>query len=539
MNVRLGLAPAALALALAAAACGTGGDTVQTPPLVTSPADTAEPSTSARSTAPSTSQEPASTQPSEEPAATVTSSVAPLPPITVEQVDCPAELRTGGLSCGLATVPVDRSDPSTGTTRISLASLVGQAPEASPPLAVLQGGPGGSSTELTSFYPTRPFTQVFIDQRGTGFGDSDFDCPEIDEVLVEVLGAPSERAEDIELAAYDRCAARLAGDSVFETTDTETHARDVQDVMSALGYDQWLVYGVSYGTTIALELMRTAPEGLMGAVLDGVYPTDLDVDAAIGESATTSLGELDRACAEDPGCDAIVPDVIGALERVMDRLESEPLTVTVGEGETLLGSRLDVYIDDEVLAGMVFRFLYDEARFRFVPGLLDGLDRGDPGTARWLARAVVDLSVSALAYNDDGTWFAVQCADRLPFTDGPPPGLSDYAAVIADPGLQQLCEPWARSPSPATAGEPVRSDVPALLLGGQLDPITPPYHAERVASGLTSATVVIQAGRGHGIWFGDNCIASLVEAFVSDPRTPLETSCAASGVSIDWRRPSG
>ena len=536
MNGRLGFAPAAIALALIGVACGTRGDTVEAPPLVTSPADSETPSTSTRATVPPTSRAPATTDTPVEPAST--SSVAP-PPVTIEQVDCPAELRGGALSCGLATVPVDRFDASTGTTRISIAALAGDAPDESPPLAVLQGGPGGASTELTLFYPRRSFTQVFIDQRGTGFGDADFDCPEVDEVLVEVLGASSERGEEIELAAYDRCAARLADDPVFESTVTDTHAQDVQDVMSALGYDRWFVYGVSYGTTIALELMRRAPGPLSGAVLDGVYPADLDIDAAIGESATTSLDELDRACAADPECDAILPDVTGTLEAVMDRLESEPLTVGVGEGETLLGVGLDVLIDDEVLAGTVFRFLYDESRFRFVPGLLDGLDRGDPGTARWMARAIVDLSVSALASNDDGTWFAVQCADRLPFTDGPPPGLSDYAAVIADPGLDVLCEPWGRDLSPPAVGEPVESDVPALLLGGRLDPITPPYYAERVASELTSSTVVIQPGRGHGVWFGDDCIGSIVDAFISDPRVALDTSCADAAASIDWRRPSG
>ena len=194
-------------------------------------------------------------------------------------------------------------------------------------------------------------------------------------------------------------------------------------------------------------------------------------------------------------------------------------------------------IDDEVLAGMVFRFLYDESRFRFVPGMLDGLDRGDPGTARWLARRVVDMSVSSLGANDDGTWFAVQCADRLPFTNGPPSDLSGYAAAIAVPGLDELCEPWDRVPAPATLAEPVRSDIPALIVGGQFDPITPPAYADRVAADLTTATVAIRLGRGHGVWFGDDCVAALIDAFVSDPGGALDTSCADELVPVNWRRP--
>ena len=33
------------------------------------------------------------------------------------------------------------------------------------PVAVLQGGPGGASSDLAGFFPQQPFTQVFVDQR--------------------------------------------------------------------------------------------------------------------------------------------------------------------------------------------------------------------------------------------------------------------------------------------------------------------------------------------------------------------------------------
>ena len=524
---------AAMVCLLLATGCGTGGGDVNAPPLVTAPSDP---------TAPSSSQAPAPTDPEDpvvdDPDETTTTAAAPpLPEVTVEQIECPVDIRSGDLSCGLATVPVDRDDPTAGTTTISIAILHGSDSESPTPLAVLQGGPGGSSTDLTRFYPPRAFTQVFIDQRGTGFGGSDFDCPEVDAVLVDILSAPSAIGEVIELAAYERCAARLGDDPVLASTDTATLADDVTDVMAALGYERWLVYGVSYGTTIALQLMRSAPRGLEGAVLDSVYPIDLDIDVAIAESSLSSLAELDRACAADPVCDAILADVDGTLIALMDRLRVDPITVPVDAGETLLDVDLDVVIDDEVLAGMVFRFLYDESRFRFVPGMLDGLDRGDPGTARWLARRVVDMSVSGLGANDDGTWFAVQCADRLPFTNGPPSDLSGYAAAIAVPGLDELCEPWDRVPAPPTLAEPVRSDIPALIVGGQFDPITPPAYADRVAADLTTATVAIRLGRGHGVWFGDDCVAALIDAFVSDPGGALDTSCADELVPVNWRRP--
>ena len=62
-----------------------------------------------------------------------------------------------------------------------------------------------------------------------------------------------------------------------------------------------------------MQLIRTDPIGLTGAVLDSVYPIDLDVDAGIADSAASSLAELDSACAADPGCAQIEPDVTATL----------------------------------------------------------------------------------------------------------------------------------------------------------------------------------------------------------------------------------
>ena len=87
------------------------------------------------------------------------------------------------------------------------------------------------------------------------------------------------------------------------------------------------------------------------------------------------------------------------------------------------------------------------------------------------------------------------------------------------------------------AAEPVTSDLPVLLLSGRFDPITPPSYARDAATRLGAATVVEQDGRSHGIWYGDDCIAEIVQRFVADPTSDLDTTCAAVGPEIDWARP--
>ena len=46
-------------------------------------------------------------------------------------------------------------------------------------------------------------------------------------------------------------------------------AADLVDLRAALGYDAWNLYGVSYGSRLAMTMMRDHPEGLRSVILDG------------------------------------------------------------------------------------------------------------------------------------------------------------------------------------------------------------------------------------------------------------------------------
>ena len=103
--------------------------------------------------------------------------------------------------------------------------------------------------------------------------------------------------------------------------------------------------------------------------------------------------------------------------------------------------------------------------------------------------------------------------------------------------LRNLCPAWEQGEAGAVVGTPVASDLPTLLLSGTFDPITPSTFADDAADLLANATTVTQDGRGHGIWFGNSCIAGIVQHFVADPLRTLDTSCADVGVPVDWAAP--
>jgi pimeloyl-ACP methyl ester carboxylesterase len=470
------------------------------------------------------------------------SSLSASSPVPIEQVDCPAQLdRSDGLAlaCGVATVPVDRTDESMGTTRITIAALAGSDADFATPVAVLQGGPGGASSEMGGWFPQQAFTQVFVDQRGTGFVGPDFDCPEIVDALGRVLAADSTEAGDLAQAAYDECARRLDDDIVLRHTDSESHAADVVDVMVGLGYGRWIAYGVSYGTTIALEILRDATPGVAGVILDGVYPPDLDTDAGVVASAERAVDQIDAVCATDSTCLGHLAggSFRATLERVMVEFDISPMIVPVTGREIGYDSGIDVVLDGRRVAELFFLLMYDESRLRYLPAVIGGLDERDPTAARWLATTGSRLLVSSQRSNDEGTYFAVQCHDRLPFTDGPGDDAPPFGAAVAAAGLDDACVEWDREAAGSVIASPVASSIPTLLLSGSFDPITPSVYADRVAARLDRATVVEQDGRGHGIWYGSDCIAEIVQHFVADPAAGLDTSCADDPVPVEWARP--
>ena len=87
---------------------------------------------------------------------------------------------------------------------------------------------------------------------------------------------------------------------------------------------------------------------------------------------------------------------------------------------------------------------------------------------------------------------------------------------------------WPRGEIPTDYREPVRSDVPALIFSGNLDPVTPPQRGEEVARYLSNSRHVIIPEAGHGPFGLTNadCLDELIIQFMdkADAKN-LDVSC--------------
>ena len=151
------------------------------------------------------------------------------------------------------------------------------------PVIYLEGGPGGDALETVPFsFEDRfgPYLAdrdvVMFDQRGTGYLEPSLACPEARQLDFELLDdvlAPEEYvARQIE--AVEACRDRLQGEGIdLSLFDSASSSADVADLGRALDYDRWNLYGISYGTRLALR--SCAITQITSAASSSTRPTPL------------------------------------------------------------------------------------------------------------------------------------------------------------------------------------------------------------------------------------------------------------------------
>ncbi len=432
--------------------------------------------------------------------------------------------------CHWLEVPADRERPGAGTVRLAVAVLESPTAEADDePIVNLQGGPGFPSiSNLEGFVNEAEELGrdvVIYDQRGIGLSEPLLKCPEQEDAVVGNLGR--DEPYEVELAdfraAVTTCRARLIDQGVdLDQYDTEISAADLADLRVALGIERWYLWGPSYGGRLALATMRSHPEGIAGAVLDSVYPpSGATVEAVLG-AAAGAVDALVAGCAADPTCAAEHPDFAATIDEIQQQYNATPFEGTVDLGEPR-GNVPIVITGDDIYAGLAFA-LRDTDLISQLPTIAADLVRGETGIIPVVAQEAVPFATRAAA----GVLYSVDCADVGDLD------ADASAAVVDDPGRaaglityqgHTFCDEWDVAPLDDAFREPVRSDIPALVLAGTYDPITPPAYSRAAADALTDATYVEFEGFGHVVGLGTECSTALIATFLDDPEAGLDMSC--------------
>lgn len=464
-----------------------------------------------------------------------------------EEFDCPVALNAE-MTCGYVFVPEDRADPE--GTLVELAVIILHARSGDPepdPVIYLEGGPGGSALFQVDFLVNHPVLDthdlIVFDQRGTGFSWPSLNCIEIE--------------EDLDEDPIAACRDRLLDEGInLNMYNSAQSAADVNDLRIALGYDEVNLWGISYGTKLALTTIRDYPEGVRSVVIDSVYPPEIDDMALTPVSFVEAFEALFARCAADADCADSFPDLENVFYEMIVALDAQPLWVETDEG--------DLEISGEEILAQFFLALYDSERIPYLPYALALLAEEDED---WVLEGYDILTGAYIPGRDDdfpdtpftdsdfvqeyieelgdisdaeGMNYSFDCSEEYQLSDidaayvaaeSAPEPLQEYFIIGIETNIQS-CEVWGVDTAAAIENERVQSDVPTLIISGLFDPVTPPSSGDSAAAGLPNSTHIVFPTAGHGITFTDNdagaCAKEIMLDFLFDPFAPVDDSCVAA-----------
>ncbi len=461
------------------------------------------------------------------------------------------------LRCGTLDVPIDRSGRVPGTIGIANAWLPATGTPTSEAVVPLAGGPGQAALPFTDDFAQslKPLLAgrdlVVFDQRGTGssgaiscFGDA----------------GPSSPAQ------VRACASLLGGAHAFYRSIDS--ADDIEALRVAGGYSKLVLYGVSYGTRVALSYAARYPDRVAALVLDSVVP--LNGPDVWGRPSFAALPRVLRELCAGGACRRATPSPNADLRTLAKLLGRNALRGPITGPD---GTRISVRITQSglwqtLLAGDLNPTLRAE-----LPGAIRAALRGDrTPLLRLRARAAgltgtVPTSTPGLQSSGDvntGLFTATRCSEtafpwntsssssaRLQQASTALRGVSASAfapfarAVPLAQSVVDLCAPWPDAPLPATSLGPL-PNVPTLVFEGAADLRTPLEQARQVASAIPAARIVPVPGTGHSVLGSDlgGCADDELAAFAANtvstcqpksspisptPRPPLKLSSLAGG----------
>ena len=427
--------------------------------------------------------------------------------------------------CATFEVPENRAAPDGRKIRLNLAWLPAteEGSATGDPVFFLAGGPGQSAVQVwpqldPAFKEVRKQRHiVLVDQRGTGASNLLSCAPEGDEADPQATATP-DAAAIAEFAT--RCAGQAAdrADPRFYTTSDAI--ADLDAVREAIGAQKVNLVGGSYGTRVAQQYAKRYPQHVRSIVLDGVAPNDLVVGGEFAHTFEDALKLQSAQCRELPACARRFPqDARAQLGTLVARLREAPAQVEYRDpasGESRTGT-----VNADTVTGLAFMFSYMPQTASLLPLVLDEASQGRYAPLMSMHDLMGRNMGGSMARGMQWSVICAEDADR--YQEGGAEG------TLLGPDVARMffaaCATWPHGGRPADFTAPLESDLPVLLLSGELDPVTPPRYAERVLQTLPNGRHLVLRGQAHGT-LALGCMPKLLGQFIeSNDAKALDAGC--------------
>ena len=443
------------------------------------------------------------------------------------------------LKCGYVTVLEDRAKPDGRTIELYVVRIRALSPIRHPdPVIYLAGGPGGSATRRTQWFLDQGrflWTGrylVLFDQRGIGNSKPRLECAQYRHDYADIRNRDLDPDEELEwsVEALLGCKRTLSDRGIdLGTYTSASTAADVADIVSAMGFDSFNLYGTSYGTLLALTVMRDFPAGVRSVILDGVLPLQISLYETHYAETSAAVDRFFRHCEAAPVCSRKHPNLEETFWRAVGRYTADPFTLEYYDRYA------DQYSEEEFDGDFVVARFATSLRsgrwIPYLPFLVSEIAAGNDFVADAWARPVSWDDSEPI--DNTAAWASMEC-----YRVGP---LLDHTKIAADRAAHPryvhpedrfwapaLCDRWNDRPTGPIESEAVVSDIPTLLLSGQFDPTTPPRWADLAAETLSNSYSFVVPMAGHGVGILTPCGQKLMGSFLHRPDEVRDSSCLAS-----------
>ena len=394
----------------------------------------------------------------------------------------------------------NRKNANSNLIELAFIRLQSMANKPAPPTVYLDGGPGSAASTLAGFPEyMRAFQKlrevgdvILLDQRGVGRSQPNL-------TYRTSVSLPTDFFADraVALRAFKE-RAKLAADhfrsqgiDILAYNSAES-AHDVDDLRRALGAEKVNLVGFSYGTHLGLACIRYHGKNLNRVVLIGTEGPD-HADK-LPSTSHDSIKRLSDIVAKDSETGRKMPDLMGTLKRTLDRLEKEPVTVSITDQRTK--TPVDVKVGKAGLQFLIMRDLGDVSDLPVFPLWFYTMDKGDYsilkrfvekrynqfGAGISVMTLVMDISSGvsksrALQIQKEARTALLGDIVNFP--------ISEMGDVFGNPDLGDEFRSH------------VKTIVPTLFVSGILDNNTQPFQADEVRKTFKNSTHLVIDNAGH------------------------------------------
>lgn len=490
--------------------------------------------------------------------------------------ECPGR---PGVQCTTVKLPLDYDEPDGAQIDVAVLKHPARKPDQRiGSLFVNPGGPGGSGKDfaVTLAAQLSPeivdrFDLVGMDPRGIGdstplncFADPNAAMDalrEADEMVFPTNHKEARTFQKSIRAIGEACATNAL--ELSSSMSTAQVARDMEVLRRAVGDDKLSYYGVSYGSYLGQVYANMFPDRVRAVVIDGVMnPTEwlgtfytatqsfgFRNGSALGaEHALTTLLERCAATEECP-----LTDPKGTLDRVLERLRSEPVSFPVHDGS-------EVTITYQRFTAMLVSLLYSDDGFDDVIDYINVMHRlasleNVPAQEQIeLGRAFLaleeraedeleEVNAEAEGWSKYDEWVGLKSRSRLltvvcsegshPTERGMRRQHDTIAKVLPYFGLfwhwgSAACasSTWKSHDEDSYRGPfNKRTAAPVLVVGNEFDPATHVGNAQEVAGMLPSSRLVISNNWGHIAYRSSTCARNVVDGYLLEPQDGETVKC--------------